>query len=136
LKKAGVFDPKKWADHLSDWRRKKLIDRLFGVTHLDIVRASTFVSSVLGKPTEADKYKIPVVGGHSGVTILPLLTQSKPSIVSYQGLVILRQIADGQPSDVLGNKEKRDALINRIQFGGDEVVKAKGKLLNPRKSSW
>jgi malate dehydrogenase len=108
---------------------------LFGVTHLDIVRASTFVSSVLGKPTEADKYKIPVVGGHSGVTILPLLTQSKPSIVSYQGLVILRQIADGQPSDVLGNKEKRDALINRIQFGGDEVVKAKGKLLNPRKSS-
>jgi malate dehydrogenase len=56
--------------------------RLFGVTHLDIVRASTFVSSVVGKPTEADKYKIPVVGGHSGVTILPLLTQSKPSIVS------------------------------------------------------
>ena len=37
-------------------------------------------------------------------------------------------IADFQPSDVLGNKEKRDALINRIQFGGDEVVKAKGKL--------
>lgn len=93
LKKAGVFDPKK----------------LFGVTHLDIVRASTFVSSVVGKPTEADKYKIPVVGGHSGVTILPLLTQSKPSI----------------PEEVLGNKEKRDALINRIQFGGDEVVKAK-----------
>lgn len=31
-----------------------------------------------------------------------------------------------QSSDLLNNKEQRDALINRIQFGGDEVVKAKG----------
>ena len=28
----------------------------------------------------------------------------------------------------MNDKEKRDALINRIQFGGDEVVKAKGAL--------
>jgi malate/lactate dehydrogenase len=39
-------------------------------------------------------------------------------------------LAKRQPSDILGDKEKRDALINRIQFGGDEVVKAKGKLAN------
>jgi malate/lactate dehydrogenase len=30
-----------------------------------------------------------------------------------------------QPSEILADKEKRDALVNRIQFGGDEVVKAK-----------
>lgn len=30
-----------------------------------------------------------------------------------------------QPADVLNDKAKRDALVNRIQFGGDEVVKAK-----------
>lgn len=93
LKKAGVYDPK----------------RLFGVSHLDIVRASTFVATVLGKPQDAPKYSIPVVGGHSGATILPLLSQSQPSI----------------PTAILDDKEKRDALINRIQFGGDEVVKAK-----------
>ncbi|WRT69676.1 malate dehydrogenase, NAD-dependent [Kwoniella shivajii] len=92
LKKAGVFDPKK----------------LLGVSHLDIIRASTFVASVLGKPTEALHYTIPVVGGHSGATILPLLSQAKPAI-----------------PDILNDKEKRDALVNRIQFGGDEVVKAK-----------
>ncbi|WWC92781.1 malate dehydrogenase, NAD-dependent [Kwoniella dendrophila CBS 6074] len=92
LKKAGVFDPK----------------RLLGVSHLDVIRASTFVASVLGKPTEASNYSIPVVGGHSGATILPLLSQSKPAI-----------------PDILADKEKRDALVNRIQFGGDEVVKAK-----------
>jgi malate dehydrogenase len=33
-----------------------------------------------------------------------------------------------QSQDILNDKEKRDALINRIQFGGDEVVKAKGQL--------
>ncbi|KAL7425076.1 hypothetical protein Q5752_000764 [Cryptotrichosporon argae] len=93
LKKAGVYDPK----------------RLFGVTTLDIVRASTFVATVVGKPQDAPKYTIPVVGGHSGATILPLLSQSEPKI----------------PAEILNDKEKRDALVNRIQFGGDEVVKAK-----------
>ncbi|KAK8849660.1 malate dehydrogenase, NAD-dependent [Kwoniella newhampshirensis] len=88
LKKAGVFDPK---------------------NHLDVVRASTFVATALGKPQDAPKYSVPVVGGHSGATILPLLSQSKPAI----------------SEELLNNKEKRDALINRIQFGGDEVVKAK-----------
>lgn len=83
--------------------------RLFGVTTLDCLRASTFVASVVGEPTEASKYVIPVVGGHAGHTILPLLSQAKPSI----------------PSSVLEDKSKRDALVHRIQFGGDEVVEAK-----------
>jgi malate dehydrogenase len=56
--------------------------RLFGVTHLDIVRASTFVATVVGKAEDASKYSIPVIGGHAGATILPLLTQSEPKIVS------------------------------------------------------
>lgn len=57
LKKHGVFNPKK----------------LFGVTTLDVVRASTFVSSVKGlSPKDVEVH---VVGGHSGVTILPLLSQ-------------------------------------------------------------
>ncbi|KAF3925770.1 hypothetical protein ABW20_dc0100952 [Dactylellina cionopaga] len=77
--------------------------RLFGVTSLDVVRASTFVADVVGgNPTQ---YKVPVIGGHSGETIVPLLSQITPSTEI--------------PSD------KLDALVNRIQFGGDEVVKAK-----------
>jgi malate dehydrogenase len=94
---------------------------LFGVTHLDIVRASTFVATVIGKPEDAPKYKVPVVGGHSGVTILPLLSQTEPKIVSFES-----RLRSPQP-EVLADKEKRDALVNRIQFGGDEVVKAKGE---------
>jgi len=93
FKKAGCFDPK----------------RLFGVTTLDIVRSSTFITSVLGCPQESMKYAIPVVGGHSGVTIIPLLSQSKPKI----------------DDKLLNDKEAVDKVIHRIQFGGDEVVAAK-----------
>jgi len=88
LKKAGVFDPKK----------------LFGVTTLDVVRAETFVAGITGEKNPAN-LTIPVIGGHSGETIVPLFSQAKPSV----------QI----PAD------KLDALVNRVQFGGDEVVKAK-----------
>ena len=66
-------------------------------------------AQAIGEPTEGPKYTIPVVGGHSGVTILPLLSQAKPAL----------------PKSLLGDKEKLEALIHRIQFGGDEVVAAK-----------
>lgn len=86
FKARGVYNPK----------------RLFGVTTLDVVRASRFISQV--KKTDPTKEQVPVVGGHSGVTIVPLLSQSNHSN------------SEGEP---------RDELVNRIQFGGDEVVKAK-----------
>ena len=77
--------------------------RLFGVTTLDAVRASRFVSHIKG--SDPANESVPVVGGHSGVTIVPLLSQAGHG-------------------DLTGST--RDELINRIQFGGDEVVKAKG----------
>lgn len=87
FKKAGTYDPK----------------RLLGVTMLDVVRANTFVAEVLGlDPREVD---VPVVGGHSGVTILPLLSQVKPPC-SF-------------------TPEETQYLTNRIQNGGTEVVEAK-----------
>jgi len=78
--------------------------RLFGVTTLDIVRAETFVAEIIGihNPQELT---IPVIGGHSGETIVPLFSQAKPTVKI--------------PSDKMAD------LIKRVQFGGDEVVKAK-----------
>ena len=46
----------------------RLICRIFGVTTLDVVRASTFVAEVHGDLREAPNIVVPVVGGHSGVT--------------------------------------------------------------------
>lgn len=86
LKKAGVYDK----------------NRLFGVTTLDIIRSNTFVAELKGKqPTELN---VPVVGGHSGVTILPLLSQVPDVSFSEQ------EVAD---------------LTKRIQNAGTEVVEAK-----------
>jgi malate dehydrogenase len=47
--------------------------RLFGVTTLDVVRANTFVGEL--KHVNAAKTNITVIGGHSGPTIVPLLSQ-------------------------------------------------------------
>ncbi|CAH1099446.1 unnamed protein product [Psylliodes chrysocephalus] len=87
LKKAGKFDPK----------------RVFGISTLDIVRANTFIAEAKGlNPKDVN---VPVIGGHSGVTIIPLLSRVTPS-VSF-------------PQDQL------EALTSRIQEAGTEVVKAK-----------
>lgn len=86
LKKAGVYDKRK----------------LFGVTTLDIIRANTFVAALKGKPSS--EVEVPVIGGHSGVTILPLLSQV--SGVSFSD----QEVAD---------------LTKRIQNAGTEVVEAK-----------
>lgn len=66
-------------------------------------------AQAIGAPLSASEYTIPVVGGHAGVTILPLLSQASPSL----------------PASLFEDKEKLEALVHRIQFGGDEVVAAK-----------
>ncbi|KAI3410156.1 malate DEHYDROGENASE, NAD-dependent [Globodera pallida] len=77
--------------------------RIFGVTLLDVVRAQTFVSELKG--LDVSQTKIPVVGGHSGVTIVPLLSNCVPKI----------NLSDSEIK----------ALTERIQEAGTEVVKAK-----------
>ncbi len=50
---------------------------LAGVTHLDVMRARTFVAEAMGVPPEL--VDVPVIGGHAGDTILPLLSQATPA---------------------------------------------------------
>ncbi|MFT7672594.1 MAG: malate dehydrogenase [Gammaproteobacteria bacterium] len=86
LKTAGVHDPRK----------------LFGVTTLDVIRSNTFVAELVGKSTS--DVNVTVIGGHSGVTILPLLS-------SIEGVELSQ-------ADI-------EALTPRIQEAGTEVVEAK-----------
>ena len=85
LKQKGVYDPA----------------RLFGITTLDIIRSNTFVAEVNGVSPE--DVNVPVIGGHSGITILPLLSQS-----GFQF-----------------NADEAAAMTLRIQNAGTEVVEAK-----------
>lgn len=86
FKKAGTYDAK----------------RLFGVTTLDVIRSETFVAQAKG--LNAAEVTVPVIGGHSGTTILPLLSQ-----------------VDG----VEFTDEEVASLTDRIQNAGTEVVEAK-----------
>lgn len=54
--------------------------RLFGVTTLDVCRANTFVSEIVG--AAAENVNVPVVGGHAGKTILPLLSQCSHNVLA------------------------------------------------------
>lgn len=75
---------------------------VFGITTLDVVRARTFVAEACGVDPDS-LHDLRVIGGHSGVTIIPLLSKQLASF----------------------STESIDQIINRIQYGGDEVVKAK-----------
>jgi malate/lactate dehydrogenase len=77
--------------------------QLFGVTTLDVVRAKTFYAAKAG--LDVSEVDVPVVGGHAGVTILPLFSQATPR--------------------ALLSDEDIDALTKRTQDGGTEVVAAK-----------
>ncbi|WP_278182988.1 malate dehydrogenase [Vibrio misgurnus] len=86
LKKAGVYDKRK----------------LFGITTLDVIRSETFVAALQNK--DPGQVRVPVIGGHSGVTILPLLSQVEGMNLTEQEVA---------------------ALTKRIQNAGTEVVEAK-----------
>ncbi len=86
LKNAGVYNKNK----------------LFGITTLDTIRAEEFIAHRKG--LKAEDLCVNVIGGHSGTTILPLLSQ-------VQGIEFSTQdISD---------------LTDRIQNAGTEVVLAK-----------
>jgi malate dehydrogenase len=87
FKQKGTYDPK----------------RLFGVTTLDVVRARTFLAHKKG--LNVKDVDVPVVGGHAGITILPLFSQATPKV----------DLSD----------EELEALTKRTQDGGTEVVQAK-----------
>merc|ERR1712212_787571 len=87
FKKAGVYNPSK----------------IFGVTTLDVVRSNQFIGELKG--IDPQEVNCPVVGGHAGVTIMPIISQCSPAV-------------EFDPDTLT-------KLTARIQDAGTEVVKAK-----------
>lgn len=86
LKQAQVYD----------WRK------LFGITTLDLTRATTFIAELKG--CDPRTITLPIIGGHSEQTILPLFSQLPHLTFSDSEIA---------------------ALTQRIQQAGTEVVQAK-----------
>ncbi|AIN97511.1 malate dehydrogenase, putative [Leishmania panamensis] len=85
LRMAGVYDPRK----------------VFGLISLNMMRARKMLGDFAGLDPET--LDVPVIGGHSGQTIVPLFSQS--------GVALKR--------------EQAEYLTHRVRVGGDEVVRAK-----------
>merc|ERR1712096_512010 len=62
FKKAGVYNPK----------------TIFGVTPLDVGRSNEFIGALKG--IDPANVNCPVVGGHAGITIMPLISQCSPAV--------------------------------------------------------
>merc|ERR1712183_226908 len=90
---------------MAELYKKKGLDpmKIVGVTTLDCVRANKFVSELTGKHPSA--IEVPVIGGHAGVTIMPIFSQ------------------DATAATI--EKTKISALDKRVQDAGTEVVNAK-----------
>ncbi|KAI4459034.1 malate and lactate dehydrogenase [Holotrichia oblita] len=87
MRKAGKLNPAK----------------IFGISTLDLVRSSTFVANLKG--LDPSKVVVPSVGGHSGISIVPLLSQCQPQVSLT-------------PDEI-------KTLTTNIQQAGTNVVKAK-----------
>jgi malate dehydrogenase len=78
-----------------------------GVLTLDTVRAKAFISEKLN--CDVNKVNVMVIGGHSGKTILPLLSNVE---------------VDNCKLDDLAQSE----VIQRVRYAGEEVIAAKDGL--------
>mmetsp|Transcript_34832 Transcript_34832/g.108725 ORF Transcript_34832/g.108725 Transcript_34832/m.108725 type:complete len:178 (-) Transcript_34832:267-800(-) len=78
--------------------------KILGITTLDVVRANKFVGEATGK--HPNFINVPVIGGHAGTTILPVLSQDK--------------------AGKLIEADKVPDMDKKVQDAGTEVVDAKG----------
>merc|ERR1712087_843375 len=91
---------------MAELYKKKGLDpmKIVGVTTWDCVRANKFVGNITGK--NPNYINVPVVGGHTGTTILPLFSQDRTAATI--------------------DKDKIPDLDKKVQDAGTEVVNAKG----------
>merc|ERR1719265_1630001 len=90
---------------MAELYKKKGLDplKIVGVTTLDGVRANKFVAEITG--VDPGDVSVPVIGGHAGVTIMPVFSQDK-----YAKTIPAAEIPE---------------LDEHVQNAGTDVVNAK-----------
>ncbi|KAG2207736.1 hypothetical protein INT47_011856 [Mucor saturninus] len=77
--------------------------KIFGVNTLDLIRSSSFLAELIH--ADPASIEVPVIGGHNGTTIIPIFSQ----VESAKKL----------------SEEEIAQITKRVQYAGDEVLKAK-----------
>merc|ERR1712137_739311 len=107
LYKAKGLDPKK----------------IVGVTTLHCVRANKFVGEKLG--VDPDDIEVPVIGGHAGVTIMPVFSQDKHAKrISQSEIPALDEHVQNAGTDVVNAKNGKGSATLSMAYAGARLGKA------------
>nr|CAD7400867.1 unnamed protein product [Timema cristinae] len=107
--------------------------KVFGVTAIDVVRANTFVAETLGLDPEC--VFVPVVGGHSGATTIPILSQAKPcSELTQEQIERLTAAIQDADGDVIRAKRGRGIPTLSVAFAATRFAISLARGINGQPS--
>merc|ERR1712051_706744 len=110
---------------MAELYKKKGLDpkKIVGVTTLDVVRANKFVAEMTG--SDPDEIEVPVVGGHAGVTILPLFSQEGHArrIPAAEIPALDKHVQDAG-TDVVNAKNGKGSATLSMAYAGARLGKA------------
>merc|ERR1712003_563372 len=110
---------------MAELYKKKGLDpkKIVGVTTLDCVRANKFVGEILGvDPADVD---VPVIGGHAGVTIMPVFSQDKHAKNIPSGdIPKLDEHVQNAGTDVVNAKAGKGSATLSMAYAGARLGKA------------
>jgi malate dehydrogenase len=110
---------------MAELYKKKGLDpmKIIGITTLDVVRANKFVGEITGK--NPNFVNIPVVGGHAGVTILPLFSQDKiGKLVEADKIPDLDKHVQDAGTDVVNAKNGKGSATLSMAYAGARFAKS------------
>merc|ERR1712232_868915 len=110
---------------MAELYKKKGLDpkKIVGVTSLDCVRANKFVSEITG--VDPDDIEVPVIGGHAGVTIMPVFSQDEhASKIPASEIPALDKHVQDAGTDVVNAKAGKGSATLSMAYAGARLGKA------------
>jgi malate dehydrogenase len=110
---------------MAELYKKKGLDpkQIVGVTTLDCVRANKFVAEITGAdPVDVE---VPVIGGHAGVTIMPVFSQDKyASTIPAADIPALDKHVQDAGTDVVNAKNGKGSATLSMAYAGARLGSA------------
>merc|ERR1740117_882098 len=110
---------------MAELYKKKGLDpkKIVGVTTLDCVRANKFVGEITG--VDPDDIDVPVIGGHAGVTIMPVFSQDKHACkIAADQVPALDEHVQNASTDVVNAKNGKGSATLSMAYAGARLGKA------------
>jgi len=110
---------------MAELYKKKGLDpkKIVGVTTLDGVRANKFVAEITGE--NPNNIEVPVIGGHAGVTIMPVFSQDKHAAkIAQSEIPALDKHVQDAGTDVVNAKNGKGSATLSMAYAGARLGKA------------